>query len=166
MLLSPGHKRFILNAIALYMTSKVRRRIKSIKGVSSAFPWKGLSDLTKKIRTMEPRKAYWHGDRESILFETGLLYDSIHSAVSENGVVVYVADNPPRAPWGVSTGIKARILQYGGTVYNPKLERNVEIPARPYMVIDEDDAEMIVSILRRYMARVHVGENLNVGYFD
>ncbi len=90
--------------------------------------WKKLSKATIKERT---KRGDWPGQ---ILVESGILKQSISGSVTENSVTI-------------GTNVEyAAIQQFGGMAGRGK---KVKIPARPFLVIQDDDVEEIRKIVAK-----------------
>ncbi|SFM68021.1 phage virion morphogenesis protein [Thermodesulforhabdus norvegica] len=92
--------------------------------------WKRLSPVTEELRR---RRGHWPG---KILTESGRLRSSIHYSAGSNEVTV-----------GTNV-VYAAIHQFGGKAGRG---HKVEIPARPYLVVQDEDLEAIEEIIIDYL---------------
>jgi len=95
------------------------------------YKWQGLAKPTIKQRT---KKGYWPG---RILQVRGELAASITSKYDENSAVVG------------TNKVYAAIHQLGGEAGRNK---NVKIPARPYLKLTEDDINQILEVTKDYLS--------------
>ena len=95
------------------------------------YKWQGLAKPTIKQRT---KKGYWPG---RILQVRGELAASITSKYDENSAVVG------------TNKVYAAIHQLGGEAGRNK---NVKIPARPYLKLSEDDINQILEVTKDYLS--------------
>lgn len=93
--------------------------------------WTGLKEITKKARTKIKK---WPG---KILQVEGMLASSLSTQYDENSAII--GSNLPYAA----------IHQKGGKAGKNK---KVEIPARPYLQLSEDDFSEILTLTEKYFA--------------
>jgi phage virion morphogenesis protein len=128
----------VMAEIAEYLHLQTREHFDNEEAPDGT-PWAPLSETTLAFRAQAGLSV------DKILHQSLMLRDQIHPFYDAESAGVST---------GQSTSAYAAMQQFGGTTSSSSMIPGVEIPARPYLGLSDDDEQYVVELLGDFLVDV------------